>query len=86
MQKEKMDLSKKQIADQSRNKTAMTGVYIMNAVLTVAYAVELLKGVRSPLSYAVVAFFVLYLVLFRSLFTKRIRHLLPYATSLVSDF
>lgn len=57
MQKEKMDLSKKRIADQSRNATAMTGVYIMNAVLTIAYAVELLKGVRTPLSYAVVAFF-----------------------------
>lgn len=57
MQKEKMDLSKKRIADQSRNTTAMTGVYIMNAVLTIAYAVELLKGVRSPLSYAIVAFF-----------------------------
>lgn len=57
MQKEKMDLSKKRIADQSRNITAMTGVYIMDAVLVIAYAVELLKGVRTPLSYAVVAFF-----------------------------
>lgn len=55
MQKITFDLSVKKNADRSMNKTAMTGVYIMNAVLAIAYAVELIKGARSPLSYAVVA-------------------------------
>lgn len=55
MQKTNIDLSVKSNAEQSTNKTAMTGVFIMNAVLTLAYAVELIKGARSPLSYAIVA-------------------------------
>lgn len=55
MQKTKMDLSVKKYADQSKNKTAMTGIYIMDAVLAVAYAIELLKGTRTPGSYAIVA-------------------------------
>ncbi len=55
MQKRTLDLSEKKYADQSMNKTAMTGVYIMDIVLAVAYAVELLKGARTPLSYAIVA-------------------------------
>ena len=55
MQKTNLDLSVKQYADQSTNKTAMTGIYIMNLVLALAYAVELIKGARTPLSYAVVA-------------------------------
>ena len=55
MQKTNFDLSVKKYADQSTNKTAMTGIYIMNAVLALAYAVELIKGARTPLSYAVVA-------------------------------
>lgn len=55
MQKTNFDLSVKKYADQSTNKTAMTGIYIMNAVLALAYAVELIKGTRTPLSYAIVA-------------------------------
>lgn len=55
MGKIKLDLSVKSNADQSTNKTAMIGIYIMNAVLALAYAVELIKGARSPQSYAVVA-------------------------------
>ncbi len=55
MQKMKLDLSVKRYADQSKNKTAMIGIYIMNAVLALAYAIELLKGARTPESYAIVA-------------------------------
>ena len=55
MQKNKVDLSEKKYAVQSMNKTAMIGIYIMNAVLALAYAIELIKGARAPLSYAIVA-------------------------------
>ena len=55
MKKTNFDLSVKKNADQSMNKTAMTGIYIMNAVLALAYAVELIKGARSPFSYSIVA-------------------------------
>lgn len=55
MQKNNLDLSVKKYADQSMNKTAMVGIYIMNLVLSLAYAVELFKGARSPLSYGIVA-------------------------------
>lgn len=50
-----LDLSVKTNAEQSTNKTAMIGIFIMNAVLAIAYAMELVKGARSPQSYAVVA-------------------------------
>jgi len=60
MEKKKFDLSEKKYANQSMNKTAMTGIFIMNAVLTLAYAVELLKGARSPLSYGIIAFFCIF--------------------------
>ena len=55
MQKKMIDLSIKENAECCMNKTAMTGIFIMNLVLALAYAVELVKGARSPLSYAVVA-------------------------------
>ena len=55
MPKTNLDLSVKKHADQSMNKTAMTGVFIMNAVLAIAYVIELMKGARSPLSYMIVA-------------------------------
>ncbi len=55
MQKITLDLSEKKYAEQSMNTTAMTGVYIMDAVLALAYAIELIKGARTPASYAVVA-------------------------------
>lgn len=54
MQKRMLDLTDKRIAEQSMNKTAMTGIYIMNAVLALAYMLELLKGARTPGSYAIV--------------------------------
>ena len=56
MHQAKKDLSEKIYADQSKNKTAMTGIYIMNIVLAFAYLIELLKGARTPQSYAVVVF------------------------------
>ncbi len=51
----KQDLSVKKYAEQSKNVTARIGIYIMNAVLALAYAIELLKGARTPDSYAIVA-------------------------------
>ncbi len=54
MQQKKLDLSEKRYADQSKNETAMTGIYIINIVLAIAYLIELLKGARTPQSYAVV--------------------------------
>lgn len=56
MEELKMDLTDEKVAEQSRNLTALTGICIMNGILTAAYLVELLKGTRSPLSYAIVAF------------------------------
>ena len=56
MQQKKMDLSEKRYADQSNNKTAMIGIYIINVVLAIAYLIELLKGARTPESYALVLF------------------------------
>lgn len=56
MEELKMDLTDEKVAEQSRNLTALTGICIMNGILTAAYLVELLKGSRSPLSYAIVAF------------------------------
>ena len=51
-----MDLSINKNAEQSKNKTAMIGVFIMNIVLAVAYLIELLKGSRSLPSYLIVLF------------------------------
>ena len=53
MQKIKLDLSEKKYAEQSKNKTAMICIYIMNIVLTLAYSLELVKGARTPANYAV---------------------------------
>lgn len=71
MEKKAWDLSEKKYANQSTNKTAMTGIFIMNAVLALAYAIELVKGVRSPMSYAIVLTFcmlpcIVSLILYRS--------------------
>lgn len=52
---EMMDLSNKKIADQSKNKTALIGIVIMNMVLAAAYLIEVFKGARAIGSYAVVA-------------------------------
>ena len=56
MQQKKLDLSEKRYADQSNNKTAMIGIYIINIVLAIAYLIELLKGARTPKSCALVLF------------------------------
>ncbi len=72
MQKMTLDLSEKRCADQSMNKTAMIGIYIMNAVLAVAYAIELLKNARTPLSYAIVAVLcILPCIIAQMLYTKK---------------
>ncbi len=57
MQKNGLDLSVKSNATQSMNKVAIIGVVIMNAVLALAYLLEVVKGARTIGSYAVVAFF-----------------------------
>ncbi len=49
------DLSVKRNADASKNATAMVGIFIMNLVLVAAYLVEVLKGARDIVSYAVIA-------------------------------
>lgn len=59
MEQLKLDLSKRENAEKSRNKTALTGIIIMNLVLSVAYAFEVVKGERGIASYAVVIFFCL---------------------------
>ena len=49
------DLSVKRNADASKNATAMTGIFIMNFVLVVAYLLEVLKGARDIVSYSIIA-------------------------------
>lgn len=49
-----MDLSIKKNADISKNKTAMTGIFIMNIILAVAYLLELIKKARTIQSYLIV--------------------------------
>lgn len=55
MKEKKMDLTDERVAGQSRNITALIGISIMNGILAVAYLFELMKGVRSAGSYALVA-------------------------------
>jgi len=55
MEKIKMDLSNRAIAEASRNKTAMIGVLVMNLVLCAAYFVEVIKGARTLGAYLVLA-------------------------------
>lgn len=54
-EKKKIDLTVKEIAVQSTNKTALIGAFIINVVLAVAYLIELVKGVRTGMSYGIVA-------------------------------
>ena len=49
------DYSVKEIAMQSQNKTALIGATIMNAILAIAYVIEVPKDARSIGSYAVIA-------------------------------
>ena len=53
MQKTNLDLSVKSNAEQSMNKTAVTGMTIMNLVLTVVYVLDVLKGTRGLVSYLI---------------------------------
>ena len=54
MKREKEDLSVKSVAMASTNKTAISGLLVMNFVLAVAYALEVVKDARSFGSYAVI--------------------------------
>ena len=56
-QKQIPDFSVKEIAQQNQNKTALIGVTIMNAILAIAYVLEVFKDARSIGSYAVIAAF-----------------------------
>lgn len=55
MQKTNLDLSVTSNAKQAMNKTALIGSTILNVVLVLAYFLELVKGVRTPASYAIFA-------------------------------
>ena len=59
MGKQKMDLSIGKNAEISRNQTAITGLFIMNIVLVLAYLLEVVKGVRNIQSYLIVLLFTL---------------------------
>lgn len=54
MQKTELDLSVKTNAVKSMNKAAVTGIAIMNTIITLAYFIEVLKGARTIASYAIV--------------------------------
>ena len=70
--KEQLDLSIKANADHSRNKTAIIGCSIMNFMLLGAYVLELVKGVRTPASFAVLAaLFIIPCVIGPILFNKK---------------
>lgn len=49
-----MDYTNKSIADQSRNKVALTGTAIMNIVIAVAYFIEVVKGARGIGEYLII--------------------------------
>ena len=49
------DYSVKEVAEQAKNKTALVCVVIMNAIIALAYLLEVLKDARSIASYCVVA-------------------------------
>ncbi len=53
--REKMDLSVRENAMASMNKTAIRGTYILNVVLFVAYLIEMFKDARTPESFMIVA-------------------------------
>lgn len=54
MKEKNLDYSVKEVAEQSKNKTAMTGIFIMYAILAAAYFIEVIKHTRSIASYSVV--------------------------------
>ena len=72
MKREKEDLSVKSIAVSSTNKTAISGLLVMNMVLALAYAIEVLKQARGIGSYMVIlAFCVVPSVISVILFLKK---------------
>ncbi len=54
MKREAEDLSVKSVATTSTNKTAISGMLVMNFVLAVAYAIEVVKDARSIGSYLII--------------------------------
>lgn len=50
-----LDYSNWEVAEQSKNKTAMTGIFIMNVIIVAAYLLEVIKDTRSILSYGIIA-------------------------------
>ncbi len=54
MKREKEDLSVLSVATASTNKTAISGMIVMNLVLALAYAIELVKDARSLGSYLII--------------------------------
>jgi len=54
-EKKGIDLSVRENALASMNKTAMIGYFIMNIILLAAYALEVVKKARTPLSYGIFA-------------------------------
>ena len=55
MERKKLDYSIKEVAEQSKNKTALNGICVMNIILALAYLVEVFKDARSLASYGIVA-------------------------------
>ena len=55
MEGKKLDFSIKEVADRSKNKTALIGICIMNVILALAYLLEVFKDARSIGSYCVIA-------------------------------
>lgn len=55
MEKNEFDLSKKEYAEASRNRTAVIGMSIMDTVLALAYLLEVFKGARTVAEYAILA-------------------------------
>ena len=55
MKGKKLDYSIKAVAEQSKNKTALIGICIMNVILALAYLLEVFKDARSIGSYCIVA-------------------------------
>ena len=82
MEKMKKDLSNPVYAAESRNQTAILAVTIMNAVLTLAYLLEVFKGARSVPAYIFVAAacilpsVISILVFLKRPYTKIIRYIL----------
>ena len=71
MEKRELDLTVKKYADQSVNKLAIMGMYIMNGVLVLAYLIEVVKGMRTPVSYTIFALLCIIPVVAATIFYRR---------------